>query len=286
MIVGFPKPKTRNSLHSHLLALKFPTSTANHTERRLDSYVDDARGAHAELVAKYDECRIHTQEYKERQIVNAEKARRLKEAYNKKAQKTQRGRRENGAANLIQCYWRFQIHKRDQILTVVDRLIESVIRATRQVSTAIPKPETQNPKPETQKSQSGMTSSEAAPPPKKARTTATEKVCVSHGDGALWDGVDGFCLKSPSDKGARCTKWPKNYREIQVLERIEQPDVSLLRMKNEGQCPSDQTYLKSSARCVNEKKVNKILPAGPALADGMLCPNCYQRRIERWANGL
>jgi hypothetical protein len=238
-------------------------------------------------------------ERKEQQIVNAEYRRRKREATKKKFEQMLRGRREKRAACLIQCWLRFQVHKRMEVFNVVDELVEQVIKTARQTSdirTAIPKsetrttkPETRKPKPASQKSPPGKASS-AAPPRKKPRNASTEKgsmVCVSHGDDKLWDGVDGSCLQTPADKGAIYTKWPKNYREIQLLERVQQRDANLLRTKNEGQCPLDQTYLKSSARCVNVKKVNKQLPAdGPALTDGMLCPNCYQRRIERWVGGL
>jgi hypothetical protein len=255
------------------------------TERPLDSYVNDARGAHAELVVKYMERQRRIRERKEQQIVDAEKKKighRLIKAIRKQEEKKR-------AACLIQCFWRFQVHKRNEVFNVVDELVEQVILTARQnsdIRTAIPKSETRNTKPETQKSPPGKASS-AAPPRKKPRNASTEKVCVSHGDDKLWDGVDGSCLQTPADKGAIYTKWPKNYREIQLLERVQQRDANLLRTKNEGQCPLDQTYLKSSARCVNVKKVNKQLPAdGPALTDGMLCPNCYQRRIERWVGGL
>jgi len=147
--------------------------------------------------------------------------------------------------------------------------IETMEEPDSKIGTTIPKSETQS----------------EAPPLKKTRTCS--KVCASQGDDALWIGVDESCLKSPSDKGSTFTKWPKNYLEIQLLEQIEHRDETLLRKKNEAQLPSDQTYLKSSARGVNMKKVNKKLPAGgPVPTKGMLCPNCYQRRIHRWANGL
>jgi hypothetical protein len=74
---------------------------------------------------------------------------------------------------------------------------------------------------------------------------------------------------------------------MRLKGRIERQKEDWLLLLKRVYCTEDQTYLKSSARCVNVKKVNKQLPAdGPALTDGMLCPNCYQRRIERWVGGL
>ena len=109
--------------------------------------------------------------------------------------------------------------------------------------------------------------------------------CVSQGDKSLWAGVDEKCLGKPQDKNSKCTKWPKNYTEIKLLERVKKPDITLLRKKNDTQCPIDQTYLKSASRGVNVKKVNKILPAsGPTPTNVLLCPNCFQRRIEQWVN--
>ena len=104
--------------------------------------------------------------------------------------------------------------------------------------------------------------------------------CVSQGDESLWAGVDGKCLGKTQDKNSKCTKWPKHYTEIKLLERVKKPDITLLRKKNDTQCPIDQTYLKSASRGV---KVNKILPAGgPTPTNVLLCPNCFQRRIEQW----
>ena len=110
--------------------------------------------------------------------------------------------------------------------------------------------------------------------------------CVSQGDKSLWAGVDEKCLGKPQDKNSKCTKWPKNYTEIKLLERVtaKKPDITLLRKKNDTQCPTDQTYLKSTSRGVNVKKVNKILPAGGPTSptNVLLCPNCFQRRFEQW----
>jgi hypothetical protein len=156
--------------------------------------------------------------------------------------------------------------------------IETMEEPDSKIGTTIPKSETQS----------------EAPPLKKTRTVSTEKCsksavttkCIYHEDVTLYNGIDDVkCLGQPENKSKK-TAWARMRQGIDLLDRVVNKDSDTREklVQTKTQLPSEQTYFPSPSRCVNIKLANQSAAAGVE-QKGIMCPNCFQRCIEKFLDG-
>jgi hypothetical protein len=156
--------------------------------------------------------------------------------------------------------------------------IETMEEPDSKIGTTIPKSETQS----------------EAPPLKKTRTVSTEKCsksavttkCIYHEDVTLYNGIDDVkCLGQPGNKSKK-TAWARMRQGIDLLDRVVNKDSDTREklVQTKTQLPSEQTYFPSPSRCVNIKLANQSAAAGVE-QKGIMCPNCFQRCIEKFLDG-
>jgi hypothetical protein len=70
--------------------------------------------------------------------------------------------------------------------------------------------------------------------------------------------------------------WKENFKDVSRLERVPKATRAAM-IRKTTQLPAGQTYRREGTRGIKRKN----LPAASPVTAGCLCPNCYQRRIEK-----
>jgi hypothetical protein len=118
-----------------------------------------------------------------------------------------------------------------------------------------------------------------------AQSAVTTK-CIYHEDVTLYNGIDDVkCLGQPENKSKK-TAWARMRQGIDLLDRVVNKDSDTREklVQTKTQLPSEQTYFPSPSRCVNIKLANQSAAAGVE-QKGIMCPNCFQRCIEKFLDG-